>query len=390
MVSLPSLPLLTAGLVGPVAGGVGYGMAAGARGAAEVAGVLLGVPRRGVWWREGRCHVAAHGLHGPGGTLLAARIEEALQAHPGVEWARVNGPSERVIVAVTDAPPSERELVALVRRAGGAAGEDEAEPHHPSEGPRTRQTLPALAADSVALGMTAVRRLAPWLRLAPEVAGLAGVLHHHPALRRLAAGVSTAEQAESLLPVVHALAQGAATRGGGLVLDVVERVALWREAAAERAAWEEAEPKLVRGPEHAAADPVAAARPGPEPSDRADRYAERAMAAGLAAGALAAPFAGPRKGFAVALAALPKAPGAGREGFATSLGRALSLRGTVVMDRTVLRRIGQIDTVLLDEAALRGERYEPVDLEPVGGADPEAVAEKLFALFEADEPLRTR
>ncbi|MET9803334.1 cation-transporting P-type ATPase [Streptomyces sp. NPDC006368] len=396
MSPLPGLHLWAPPLLGPVASGVTYGVAAGVRGAAEVAGLLMGLPKRGVWWRPGRCYIEVHGVHGVGGERVAERVERALEGHPGVLWARVNAPSERVVVAVAAPPPPERELVALVTRAEGdlPAHPDEfdewsPEPHHPSEGPRTRQSVPALAADTVGLGISAVRQLAPWLRVPPETAALVGALQHHPRLRHLVAEVSSTEQAESLLPVASALAQGVATRGGGIALDALERLAQWREATAERAAWNEAEPRLVRGPEHAKADPLVVDRAGPTPRDSADRYAERAMAAGVAAGALSVPFAGPRHGLAVALAAVPKAPEAGREGFATGLGRALALRGVVTMDRSALRRLGQVDTVVLEEDALRSDRYEPVDLELLTGADPELTADRLFALFDADAPLRT-
>ncbi|WP_290113304.1 cation-translocating P-type ATPase [Streptomyces ficellus] len=394
MSSLHSARLLAPSLFGPIASGVTYGVTAGVRGAAGVAGQLIGLPQRDVWWRPGRCYIEVHGVHGVGGERVARRVERSLEGHPGVLWARVNAPSERVVVAVGSPPPAERELVALVKRAEEALGAhpdefDEwcPEPHHPCEGPRTRQSVPALAADTVGLGITAVRRLAPWFRLPPEVAAVVGALQHHPQLRHLVADLSSTEQAESLLPVASALTQGVATRGGGLALDVLERVAQWREATAERQAWTDAEPGLVHGPEDAEAEPLVIDRAGPTPKDSIDRYAERAMAAGLTAGALTVPFAGFRRGLAVALSAVPKATEAGREGFATHLGRALALRGVVTMDRGALRRLGQVDTVVLEEDALRSERYEPVDLELLSGADPEATAERLFALFDADAPL---
>ncbi|MEU0272316.1 HAD-IC family P-type ATPase [Streptomyces sp. NPDC006307] len=394
MSPLPSPHLWSPGLLAPVASGVTYGVAAGVRGAADVAGRLIGLPQRDVWWRPGRCYIEVHGVHGVGGERVAARVQRALEGHPGVLWARVNAPSERVVVAVSSPPPAERELVALVKQAEGEAHPEEfdewcPEPHHPCEGPDTRQSVPALAADTVGLGIAAVRQLAPWFRLPPEVAAVFGALQHHPKLRHLVADLSSPEQAESFLPVVSALAQGVATRGGGLALDVFERVAQWREATAERKAWADAEPDLVRGPEDAEAEPLVVDRAGPTPKDSVDRYAERAMVAGLAAGALTVPFAGLRRGIAVALSAVPKAPEAGREGFATSLGRALAMRGVVTMDRSALRRLGQVDTVVLEEDALRSDRYEPVDLELLSGADPEATAGRLFALFDADAPLGT-
>ncbi|MBT2365653.1 HAD-IC family P-type ATPase [Streptomyces sp. ISL-10] len=394
MSPLPGLRLWAPSLLGPIASGVTYGVAAGVRGAADVASQLMGLPRRGVWWRPGRCYVEVHGVHGAGGERVSRRVERALEGHPGVLWARVNAPSERVVVAVASPPPPERELVALVERAEGeiAPQADEfdewcPEPHHPCEGPKTRQSVPALAADTVGLGISAMRQVAPWFRLPPELAALTGALQYHPRLRHLVTAVSSAEQAESVLPVISALTQGVATRGGGLALDVLERVAQWREATAEGKAWEEAEPRLVRGPADASAEPIVIDRAGPSPMDTTDRYAERAAAAGLAVGALAAPFAGPRRALAVALSAVPKAPDAGREGFATHLGRSLAMRGVVTMDRGALRRLGQVDTVVLDEDALRSDQYEPVDLELLSGADPERTAERLFGLFDADAPL---
>ncbi|PJE95169.1 haloacid dehalogenase [Streptomyces carminius] len=383
--------------VPPLLGLVPDGLTTGAREAVgtagrlagQLAGGLTGLPRREAWSRPGRCYITVHGVHNPGGALLARRVERALEGHPRVHWARVNAPSGRVVVGLGTPPPPERELVALVERAERqvpceeAEGEWCQEPHHPCEGPRTRQSVSALAADAVGLGLSTLNRLAPWTPLPPEVAALTSAVTRHPRLREaITRGLHGPEQAESLLPVVSALAQGLATRGGGLALDVVQRLAQWREADAHRAAWEEAEPRLVRGPEDVAADPVEAEeRAGRAPRDSADRYTERSMSLGALAGAAAAPFAGPRRGLAVALAAVPKAPDAGREGFATTLGRALALKGTTVMDRGVLRRLGQLDTVLLDEEALSGSRHELTDLVPLEGADPEETARRLFALF---------
>ncbi|HZG05886.1 MAG TPA: cation-translocating P-type ATPase [Streptomyces sp.] len=388
--------------VPPLIGLVPDGVTAGARGAVgaagQLAGHLVGLPRRSVWSRPGRCYIAVHGVNGADGQRLARRVERALEEHPGVLWARVNGPSGRVVAALASPPPPERELVALVARAEaqGPCEEDEhaewcMEPHHPCEGPRTRQSVTALAADAVGLGLSTLNRVAPWTPLPPEVAALTGAVTRHPKLRELIdKGLHDPERAESLLPVITALTQGVATRGGGLALDVVQRLAQWREASAHRRAWDEMEPRLVRGPEDAAADPVTVERFGRDPRDSTDRYAERSMGLGLLAGAATAPFAGPRRGLAVALSGVPKAPDAGREGFATALGRALALRGATVMDRGVLRRLGQMDTVLLDEEALTSSHHELADLAPLEGADPRETAERLFALFVPESAGRTR
>lgn len=65
--------------------------------------------------------------------------------------------------------------------------------------------------------------------------------------RRLAAqGLAGPEQAESLLSVASALAQGVATPGEGLALDALQRLAQWREASTARQSWAAAEPRLVQ------------------------------------------------------------------------------------------------------------------------------------------------
>ncbi|MGP4002134.1 HAD-IC family P-type ATPase [Streptomyces sp. 8N706] len=394
--SAPGPPVIP--LLGPITGLVTAGVRGAADVAGDLAGRLIGLERRGVWSRPGRCHIEVQGVHGSRGEHLARLVERALEEHPGVEWARVNAPAERVVVGLASPPPPVRELTALVAdaEARGAAVPDEfdewcPEPHHPSEGPRTRQSVQVLVADGFGLLLSTIRNLAPWVRLPTEVGALATALQHHPQLRHLVAkGLTGPHQAESVLPVVSALAQGVATRGGGLALDVVQRVAQWREASADREAWAAAEPGLVCRPEYASADAIVVERPGTPPQDAADRYAQRSMGIGALAGAMAVPFVGPRRGLALALTAVPKAPQAGREGFATSLGRFLALRGVVAMDRSALRRLGQVDTVVLDEETLRSDRYDLVDLELLSGADPERTTDHLFALFDPDDPNQGR
>ncbi|WP_432585358.1 cation-transporting P-type ATPase [Streptomyces sp. HD1123-B1] len=393
MSPLSGLHLPMSSLLGPITDG----MSAGARAAAAV-GRLVRSTDRGVWSYPGRYYIEVHGVHGIGGEQVARRVERALEEHQRVLWARVNAPSERVVVAVASPPPSELELMALVERAEAQVptvpseefDEWAPEPRHPSGGPRDAQSLSVLAADVVGLSVATVLRLAPWLKLPTEVGATVSAIQNHPRLRRLALALTRGEPTQATLPVLSALTQGVATRGGGLALDLLERMALWREAGAEGEAWAAMEPQLVHGPQDVVAEPIVVERPGPTPRDRMEVFAERSMATGALAGALSTPFAGPRRGLAVAFSSIPKAPGAGREGFATSLGRFLALRGVLAMDRSSLRRLGQVDTVVLDEAALRGDRYEPVDVELLGGVDPERASERLFDLFDPDAPLEVR
>ncbi|MFD5323491.1 HAD-IC family P-type ATPase [Streptomyces sp. NPDC127092] len=372
-----------ASLLGTGASLLGAGASLLATGARAALGTAQGLmePGRDVSWTSGRCYIAVSGVHGAGGEAVRERVQRALEQHPGVLWARVNAPMERVIVAVASPAPPQSELVALVEGAEGDHAADaqafddwQPEPHHPAEG-APYPAVPALVADTLGLALVTLRRLAPWFGLPPEVAGGIDALSRHPRLRHLVKETGDGDHNDSMLPVIGALAQGVATGGGGLTLDVLQRLAVWREASAEGSAWRKGEARLVRGPEEAAAEAVVAERSGPTPQDAADRYAERSMAAGIAAGLVALPFAGLRKAIAVAVASVPKAPDAGREGYATTLGRHLALRGVVTMDRTALRRLGQVDTIVLEEAALRSNRFELIDLELLGNPKSKAATE---------------
>ncbi|HSA52601.1 MAG TPA: cation-translocating P-type ATPase [Yinghuangia sp.] len=315
-----------------------------------------------------------------------------------------------MIVALESADTRRGELVDIVARAEAEVG-GEAPPgaecahmvgeptdewgeiaHHPCEGPGTRRSVAAFAADGVGLWLSLVNRIAPWAPLPREVAATAAAFQFHPKLRRWATESLPLhpDTARSAMPIVGALLQGVATGGEGLVLDVVQRAAAWREARAHRATWTDAEERLILGAEHAAAEAVVTERPRPVPHNATDRYAERALGFSSAAGLLAAPLAGVRRGAAVALTGVAKAPESGREGFATSLGRLLALRGVIVMDRGVLRRLGHVDTVVIDAAVLRGRRAELVDVAALSGARPEEVAERAFRMFDPEAVTETR
>ncbi|MDR3032734.1 MAG: cation-translocating P-type ATPase, partial [Kitasatospora sp.] len=379
-----------------LAGGLASRMATGVRTAADTAAALLGLDRRDVWSRPGRCHIEVRGVLGPRGMTVAGIVERALEEYPGVLWARVNAPAERVVVQLASPPPPEQELIRIVARAEAHGAATTAEPggldawcpqpHHPGEGLHRRPTLPVLAADITGLLLTVATRLSPWTPLPAEVGALATAVQHHPRLRTMVTrGIVGRARPDLVVPVLNAIVQGVATRGGGLVLDAVQRMAQWREASAALDAWAQAEPKLVPGPKDAHAEPIVTERPK-ACEDVPARFAERAMGAGVTAGALTLPYAGPRRALSVALSSMPKAPEAGREGFATSLGRFLALRGVVAMDRRVLRRLGQVDTVLLDVDALRSGRYELTDLALLGDTGLEQISEPLFALFDPAAP----
>ncbi len=354
---------------------------------------LMGTPPPRVVAGSDHLYVDVHGIHGEGGARIARRIERAVEAHPGVAWARVNGPSSRLCVAVTEPRPRPSEIAAIVRRAGStpAAPDDEAaedEIQHPADGLRGTRVVPTLAVDLLGFVMSLLTRIAPWAPLPPEVAALIGVAEHHPAAKDVVARRARSHtRADSLTSMTGAIAQGLAAGNEGIVLDVVQRVGQWREARALWRAWWNVEQDVVTGPDAMAAEVLPTARP-PREGD-VERYQRTALRAGLVAGTAALPFLGPRKALAVGLSTVPKAAETGRSAFGSALGRVLGRRGTVVMDRSVLRHLDCVDAVVLDRAALSTGRLALSDLVALPDADPHEVAERAWRLFGAGEQAET-
>ncbi|WP_433260301.1 HAD-IC family P-type ATPase [Actinosynnema sp. CS-041913] len=373
------------------AGGIAKGLVGLALAPLERTGLadaVLRRDRRNVWSCPGRLHIEAHGVHGPRGRQVADRIERALEGRPGVVWARVNAPSSRVIIAVADPAPPTAELVGVVRRAEAEpATEDERlvedELHHPADGLKGTRLMSTLAADAAGLVLAAITKVAPWAPLPGELAALTAAVDLHPRLRELAAGrFQGRERADSATSVLAALVHGLASHSDGTLLDIAQRVQQWREVKAHERAWCAAEAGLIGSPEDAAADPIAVERPRPFPEGPVERYARRSLAAGAVAGLAAAPFTGPRRAVALGVASLPKAPSVSRAAFAAQLGRVLARRGTLVMERSVLRRLDAVDLLVLDESALGSGRSVLSDLVPLPDTDPTEPAERAFALFD--------
>ncbi|MEV0424897.1 HAD-IC family P-type ATPase [Micromonospora sp. NPDC050495] len=373
----------TPGSVGEAAESVGAAATKVAR--------MAGLSRRRVWSRDGRYHIEVHGVCQDGGDRLARQVETALEQLPGVAWARVNAPSGRVVVAVAEPKPKLRDLIATVARTEKVCPhEPDPEvppPHPPEEGPRTPRTLGALVSDALGLTIAAATRIVPFTPVPGEVAGFLTAVDLHPRLHALAdRGLRADPRADVIFPMAEAVVLGLAGGWTGIVLDGAQRIVQWGEARAHLAAWSRAEPRLTGSPERAVARVPDGERPGPVPDGPAERYVERALAAGAAAGAVAVPVAGVKRAAALALAALPKAPGSGREGYATQLGSILARRGAIAMDRTVLRELDRIDTVVLDSRVLGSGRGVLADLAPLPGADTAAVSARAFALFDPAEP----
>ncbi|MER7268802.1 HAD-IC family P-type ATPase [Micromonospora carbonacea] len=354
-----------------------------------------GLTSRRVWSRPGRHHIEVHGVGQDGGDRLARQVERTLERLPGVAWARVNSPSGRVVVAVEEPEPKLRDLITTIARCERTCDhEPDPEippPHPPEDGPRTPRTLGALASDALGLTISAATRILPFTPVPGEVSGLLTAVDLHPKLHALAGrGLRADPRADILFPLAEAVVQGLTGGWAGIVLDGAQRVVQWGEAHAQLRAWAKAEPRLTGDPDRAVARVPTAERPNAKPDGPAERFVARMLAAGTAAGAAAVPVLGGKRAAALGLSSLPKAPGSGREGYAAQLGRMLARRGVIAMDRSVLRELDRIDTVVLDATVLGSQRAVLADLAPLSGADTGQVAARAFALFDPAAPGQVR
>ncbi|OLZ49626.1 HAD-IC family P-type ATPase [Amycolatopsis keratiniphila] len=349
-------------------------------------------PRRAVWSCPGRLYIETHGVKGPEGARVARRVERALAEIPGVRWAQVNAPTSRVVVAVEDPGPRRLELIRAVERAESepaseAERVEEDELHHPADGTTATRLPSTLAADAAGLMLSVATKIMPWAPLPTEVAALASLVDLHPRLRDLAdRKLRGRERADSATSIGAALVHGLAARSEGTVLDIMLRGTQWREAKAHQRAWCEAESSLVGQREHAGADSVVSERPWPLPESAADRHARRSITAGAAAAAATLPFVGPRRAAAVGISALPKAPSTGTAAFAAQLGQVLARRGALVMDRSALRGLDLLDTIVIDTTALGAGANILSDLVPSPDGDPVDLTAAAFALFDPEKP----
>ncbi|WP_216209262.1 cation-translocating P-type ATPase [Amycolatopsis aidingensis] len=263
--------------------------------------------------------------------------------------------------------------------------------HHPSDGLRGTYLASTLAGDLAGFGLSMVTRFLPWVPVPAELAALPSVVDHHPRLRAwLAERAGGRERADSATSIAGALAQGFASGGEGTLLDAAQRVEQWREAREHQRAWRAVQDRLPAGQGRAELPTVVPERPAEPPESPQDGYERTAMRLGGTAAAAAVPFVGPRRAAAFGLAALPKAVHAGQDAFGAHLGRVLARRGVLVMDRAVLRELGRISVVVLDERALGTGRLVPADLVPLAGSDPKAVAEQTWRLLDPARPRAVR
>ncbi|HKS51497.1 MAG TPA: hypothetical protein VJS67_06470, partial [Pseudonocardiaceae bacterium] len=208
----------------------------------------------------------------PNGSRYSQTLVHELQQLPGVVWACVNAPLNRVIIALTPTnPPALPTLVAVVDRVE-------------SRIQRTYPDKPAQAAESdrwVALGVNlvgaaaaAVGAVVRFTPLPAEMAALVTALEAQPRVRRGLEAVLGRPATDVGLAVLNAAGQSLSGGWLGLSVDAAQRMSALGETRAVVAGWRAREIELLADPQHAAAEPVVVERPCPLPPARSETYAE--------------------------------------------------------------------------------------------------------------------
>ncbi|MFH8803570.1 HAD-IC family P-type ATPase [Streptomyces sp. NPDC017936] len=348
---------------------MGSALSATVRSATERLGSVppSGAPRH--WPVEGGVQIEVRRLGRPGTAGAARELETALRGLPGVRRAEVNGAlgcvhvgcgpetelvSALALVAAADAGAPEP----VAGEEGDAApGDGERRAAGPVGFPAAGSALGAavqLGAGALAVGVASVGSALRLRGLPPVVVSALQLLEATPRLREGVAERIGDTAAEYGWTAANLLVTTLSFRPLGAAVNTVLSGARYAEARARRAAWEDWAPRLAarEGAYRHDAAP-ACRRPAPLPPGPGERYANLAVPASVAAyGLTSLGTLSHDRGLALLAAGTPRGPRFGREAFASSVARALSGRGALVLRPQVLRRLDRIDTVLVDARVL--------------------------------------
>jgi len=322
---------------------------------------------RCVWQGDTRIHIAVREPTERTAALLADRLQIALEAVPGVVWARFHAPLR---YAVVETDPSARRghgldrlTHVLVAKVAGVEAElrlDERpfaarmQPeHHPGDAAPILLSLLEGAMDFTSgvasLGIRQLGLPAPPLNLElmAIVESVADIPLVRKAVERKLSIMATDVWLEVAAAILRPLVRGDLSGAAGLV----HRYLRLRELWARRAAWCCWEPRLCGDPDALKETRFAPrdTRPVPFPDGILERSATR-LALGTFSAFSGVWFASGRLAPATAaiFAGLPRPARMGRDAFASQLGYRLARAGVLVLEPHVLRRFDRMDCVALD------------------------------------------
>ncbi len=329
---------------------------------ADLAMLLLNAgqpPHRRSWSTAGRLHAGC--LAPPSGSAaehaFAAAVRERFTAQPGVNWARWNGGTRRVVI---DGPAVDDGTAALLAQIGNlerqrkglapAAGRDR---DHPADLEPILRSAVEIVAELIGLGLGLSLQARPGdRRLGIDLAAALRVLETLPPLResldrRLGEGT-----AELLLRLAAALESGLLPGVAGPLVGLLAGGLRLRSRLQRRHRWQLSEAGWnARPDDHPDVLCELGPRPTPLPAGPIERYAEKASLLALATfGWGVARLQRPEGPAAALLAGLPRPALLAREVFSLELGHRLEQLGALLLDPTALERLDRLDTVVLDSS----------------------------------------
>jgi cation-transporting ATPase I len=335
-------------------------------GLGDLASLLLDAAQgrsRRRWQGNGRLHVSAQApaTGSAAEAAFAAAIRQTLGEQPGVNWARWNAATRRVVI---DGPATEGEtegeaapllerLAELERRLDGVAAGPT--PDHPADVEPILRSIAEIVAELAGTGLGLALQNRPGSRqLGIDLAAALRVLETLPPLRasldrRLGSGT-----AELLLRLADSLDYALLRGLAGPLVGLLEEGLRLRARLQHRRRWQQVEAAWNARPQD---HPERVSDPGPRPTPLPDgpieRYGQKATLLSLAAFGWGVATLRRVEGPAAAiLAGLPRPAQLGRSAFCLEIGRRLEAMGALLLEPAALERLDRIDTVVLEPGLL--------------------------------------
>ncbi|MET9686767.1 cation-translocating P-type ATPase [Streptomyces coeruleorubidus] len=372
--------------------------------ALPVVGSLLRPRAPRVWRTPGGVQIEVLRLGRPGTAGAGRQVEATLLGMPGVYRAEVNGTLGCVYVGCGPEADVER-VVALVHAADAVApvtrtgAEGEQRVRRPADFPGVAGhgigAAVQLGAGLVAVGVASVGSALRLRGLPPVVISAVQLVEATPRLREGVAGRLGEKAAERAWTATNLLLTTLTLRPVGAAAQTALAGARYLEVRARRRVWGDWSRRLAAHEGAYRHDAVPAQeRPAPLPPGASERYANVAVPASVAAyGLTAVGTLSHDRGLALLTAGTPRGPRFGREAFASSVARAVSDRGALVLRPEAMRRLDRIDTVVLDARVLAtgGWTVEGlVRMVPSGARPGEGGTESSGGLHPDDDEIHAR
>ncbi|CAL9674232.1 Potassium-transporting ATPase ATP-binding subunit [Streptomyces sp. enrichment culture] len=343
-----------------------------------------------LWQTLGGVQIEVRRLGRPGTARAARGLEAALRQERGVSRAEVNGTLGCVFVGC--GPETDLQRVAgLIAAADAAEEAEDGGARRTGDAGRSRPSVGfpgaagarvgaavRLGAGVVGVGVASVGDVMRLRGLPPVVLSAIQFVESAPPLREGIARRFGETATERGFAVANLVVATLTFRPLGATVAAVLAWARYAEVQSRRRAWGEWSRRLAVHEGTYRHDALPGyVRPAPLPPGPGERYANVAAPVSLAAyGLTALGTTDHDRGLALLIAGTPRGPRFGREALSSSVARAVSDRGALVLRPGALRRLDRIDTVVLDARVLADGGWTVDGLArltppggPVGGPD---------------------